>query len=227
MSGGWLFSMKYTALPHAPFLFQPFFLLVGLLARITGAAPPVANLLAKAIGTVLFGHVWFRFVRAFQLGRAEAWFATAMMAFASGLGGWIALFSANAAKISADLWLVDLNTYWSLLWNTRSSDVVFARPGLSSLIPAVSGNTVIWGHWAQSVDVDQRVSALRGVFSPGSGLSDAQRSGEFWSMGMKYLLVDPWFRQQLLSADAQWLTGDLRQLWESGATGVYQKSGTP
>src|SRR5512135_1909724 len=31
MSGAWLFGMKYTALPHAPFLFQPFFLVVGLL----------------------------------------------------------------------------------------------------------------------------------------------------------------------------------------------------
>jgi hypothetical protein len=493
MNGAWLFSMKYTALPHAPFLFQPFFLLVGLFARMTGVAPPVANLLVKAVGTILFVHVWFRFVRAFRLGRAEAWFATAMMAFASGVGGWIALFSPNAAKFSADLWLVDLNTYWSLLWNslfplsmaliletmvqgeealrnrptapavraglclaglalvhpyqipilgiyclvrwgmqlrraawrpawvfgvvclapvaylvamelgqpllarhatqgqmptpaapqvllglgvplllavagalrrttrrnglvlfialsvlgayvpcwfqrkmlfglhpvvcaaaglalgllpvasrwrgramaggantregmetlrgfpyqrfamtrrlgwaaagvlvallsvsnltlvksqaekvlqpglanpfavdadvwktleylranTRSSDLVFASPALSGLIPAVSGNTVIWGHWAQSVDVDQRVSTLQRVFSPGSGLSDAQRSGEFWSMGMKYLLVDPSFRQQLLAADSRWLTRDLQQIWESGATAVYKKSGAP
>ena len=479
-SGAWLFSMKYTALPHAPFLFQPFFLLVGLLARITGAAPPVANLLFKALGTILFVHVWFRFVRAFRLGRAEAWFATAMMAFASGFGGWIAFFSPNAAQISADLWLVDLNTYWSLLWNslfpfsmalilettvqteealrnrpaahavraglcltglalvhpyqvpllgvyclvrwgmglrraawrpawvfgavclfpvaylvaielgqpllarhatngqmptpavlqvllglglplflavagslrratrrdglalfialsvlgayvpcwfqrkmlfglhpvvcaaaglalgmlpvgsrwrsqtlpggakqrsvgirrlgwaaagvvvallsvsnltlvknqaeqvlhlgpmnrfavdadvwktleylranTRPSDVVFARPGLSSLIPAVSGNTVIWGHWAQSVDVAQRRSMLQKVFSPDSGLSDAQRSGEFWSMGVKYVLVDPWFRQEFLAEDPRWLTGDLQEIWESGATAVYKKSGAP
>jgi hypothetical protein len=68
---------------------------------------------------------------------------------------------------------------------------------------------------------------LQRVFSPGSGLSDAQRSGEFWSMGMKYLLVDPSFRQQLLAADSRWLTRDLQQIWESGATAVYKKSGAP
>ena len=464
MNGAWLFSMKYTALPHAPFLFQPFFLLVGLLARIAGTGPPVANLLVKAIGTTLFVHVWFRFVHAFRLGRAEAWFATAMMAFASGLGGWIALFSPNAANISADLWLVDLNTYWSLLWNslfplsmaliletmvqaeevlrnrprahavraglcltglalvhpyqvpvlgvycllrwgmglrraawrpawafgvvglvpvayliamelgqpllarhatqgqmltpaalqillglgvplllavagslrratrrdglalfialsllgayvpcwfqrkmlfglhpvvcaaaglalgmipvglsagirrlgwvaagvlvalaslsnltlvknqteqvlqpgpknrfavdaevwksleflrasTLPSDVVFARPGLSSLIPAVSGNTVIWGHWAQSVDAALRRSMLESVFSPDSGLSDVERSTEFWSMGVKYVLVDPWFRQQIIAELPRWLTADLQQVWENGATAVYKRSG--
>jgi len=49
MSGAWLFGMKYTALPHAPFLFQPFFLVVGLLARITGMAVPATNLLVKAV----------------------------------------------------------------------------------------------------------------------------------------------------------------------------------
>jgi hypothetical protein len=466
MSGAWLFALKYTALPHAPFLFQPFFLVVGLLARFTGMAVPATNLLVKAIGTALFVHVWFRFVSAFRLGRADALFATALMAFSSGLGGWIAPFFRDAAKISADLWLVDLNTYWSLQWNslfpfsmalilettvqaeealrdrcqahalraglcltslalvhpyqvpmlgvyclvrwamglgraawrpawvfgavslvpvayliamelgqpllarhathgqmltpaapqvllglgvpllfavagslrratrrdglvlfialgvlgayvpcwfqrkllfglhpvicaaaglafgmlpvarsaatrrlrwtaasvlvallsassltvvksqvenvlrpglanpfavdddvwrtleylranTRPSDVVFASPALSALIPAVSGNTVIWGHWAQSVDVDQRVSTLKRAFSPDSGLSDAERSGEFWSMGMKYLLVDPSFRLQLLLGEPRWLTGDLEQIWESGAIAVYKRSGTP
>jgi hypothetical protein len=463
--GAWLFSMKYTAIPHAPFLFQPFFLLVGLLSRITGLPLPIVNLLAKAIGTVLFVAVWFRFIRVFRLRQAEATWATAMMVFASGMGGWIALFSSNAASVSADLWLVDLNTYWSLLWNplfpfsmalileiiaqaeealrdrpgahavraglgvaglalvhpyqvpmlvvyclarwamglrraawrpawvfvgvclvpvsyliamnlgapllarhaargqmttpclhqillglgvpvvlaiavfyrrttrrdglalfialcvlgayvpcwfqrkmlfclhpvvcaaaglalgmapvgrsaaarrlgwmaagvlvallsvsnlylvksqteavlapgpanpfavdadvwkaleylrssTRSSEVVFASPALSALIPAVSGNTVIWGHWAQSVDMEQRVATLRRVFSPGSGLSNAQRADEFWSMGMKYLLVDPSLRQQLLLGDSRWLIGDLQQVWEKGVIGVYKRAGT-
>jgi hypothetical protein len=103
---------------------------------------------------------------------------------------------------------------------------VVASPALSALVPAVSGNTVIWGHWAQSVDIEQRVAALRRVFSPGSGLSNAQRSDEFWSMGMNYLLVDPSLRRQLLQDDSRWLIKDLQQVWESGGTGVYRRAGT-
>jgi len=126
----------------------------------------------------------------------------------------------NPFAVNADVW----NTLEYLRVNTHSSAIVFASPALSALIPAVSGNTVIWGHWAQSVDMDQRMSTVDRVFSPGSGLSDAQRSREFWSMGMKYLLVDPSFREQLLSADSRWLTGDLQQIWESGALAVYKKA---
>ena len=70
------------------------------------------------------------------------------------------------------------------------------------------------------------MSTVNRVFSPGSGLSDAQRSREFWSMGMKYLLVDPSIRAQLHSADNRWLTRDLQQIWESGAFAVYKKRGT-
>src|SRR5205085_9798690 len=36
------------------------------------------------------------------------------------------------------------------------NDVVFAEPATSRLIPAFSGNTTIWGHWAMSVDYENR-----------------------------------------------------------------------
>jgi hypothetical protein len=41
------------------------------------------------------------------------------------------------------------------------------------------------------------------------------------------MLVEPSFRQQLLSADSRWLTSDLQLLCESGTTAVHKKSGTP
>jgi hypothetical protein len=129
---------------------------------------------------------------------------------------------ANPFAVDADVW----KALEYLRSSTRSSEVVFASPALSALIPAVSGNTVIWGHWAQSVDMEQRVATLRRVFSPGSGLSNAQRADEFWSMGMKYLLVDPSLRQQLLLGDSRWLIGDLQQVWEKGVIGVYKRAGT-
>ena len=127
----------------------------------------------------------------------------------------------NRFAVDAEVW----KSLEFLRASTLPSDVVFARPGLSSLIPAVSGNTVIWGHWAQSVDAALRRSMLESVFSPDSGLSDVERSTEFWSMGVKYVLVDPWFRQQIIAELPRWLTADLQQVWENGATAVYKRSG--
>src|SRR5512140_3109711 len=117
-NGALLFSMKYTALPHAPFLFQPFFLIVGWFSRLTHLSLPLSNLLAKAAGTVLFVHVWFRFVRAVRLRPVQTNYATAMMAFASGLGVYLVLADPDLGRLSADLWFVDLNTYRCLLWNS-------------------------------------------------------------------------------------------------------------
>jgi hypothetical protein len=44
-------------------------------------------------------------------------------------------------------------------------------------------------------------------------------------MGVKYVLVDPWFRQQIIAELPRWLTADLQQVWENGATAVYKRSG--
>src|SRR5205823_5402592 len=36
------------------------------------------------------------------------------------------------------------------------NDVVFATIATSRLIPAFAGNTVVWGHWAMSIDLKER-----------------------------------------------------------------------
>src|SRR5271165_1042876 len=52
--GAMLFKLKFTALPHTPSLFQPFFLICGWASRFTGANLGVVHLVAKEIGVVLF-----------------------------------------------------------------------------------------------------------------------------------------------------------------------------
>src|SRR3990167_9418838 len=70
--GNILFSLKYTDLPHRPFLFHPFFLICGRFSRLTGIDIGIVHLLAKSLGVLLFFHVFFKFLESFQLGKIPA-----------------------------------------------------------------------------------------------------------------------------------------------------------
>jgi len=115
-----LFTMKYTALPHGAFLFLPFFLIVGWLAGLTSLPAGVVMLLVKCAGVVGFWLAFFRFAAVFRLDRRETIAAAVLAGASSGLGGWWALATGAASvtrSAAADLWLPDVNTLWSLVWN--------------------------------------------------------------------------------------------------------------
>lgn len=124
MDGHLLFSLKYTAQPHAPFLFQPFFLLAGALARATGWSPGLTLLVLKTVGVALFLHVFFAFLAFLRMPRARAHLAAVLVGTSSGVGGLCAwtlgadgVARALGTQPPADLWLVDLTTWWALEWN--------------------------------------------------------------------------------------------------------------
>ena len=124
MDGQLLFSLKYTAQPHTGFLFQPFFLLAGWLARGTGWSPGLTLLVLKTVGVALFLHVFFAFLAFLRMPRARAHLASVLLGTSSGLGGLCAwtlgsdhLARALGTQPPADLWLVDLTTWWALEWN--------------------------------------------------------------------------------------------------------------
>jgi len=119
MDGALLFRFKYTALPHEGFVFQPFFLLSGWICRATGLPPAVALLLLKSVGVALFFLTFFALLRWLALPRKVRITAAALTGLSSGAGGPLLWAFGDAARAlrPADLDLVDLNTYWSLLWN--------------------------------------------------------------------------------------------------------------
>ena len=55
--GSLLFQMKYTALPHAPFLFHPFFLIGGWISALTACDIGVVHWVLKAAGVAVFPEV--------------------------------------------------------------------------------------------------------------------------------------------------------------------------
>jgi hypothetical protein len=116
--GAWLFKVKFTALPQPAILFQPFFLLAGLICRATGAGPGFGLFLLRGLGVTVFLLALDRFVRRFPLTAGGHALALALASVSSGWGflqawGWLRPPLGN----SADLWLVDSNTLWSLTWN--------------------------------------------------------------------------------------------------------------
>lgn len=120
LNGHWLFSLKYTALPHAPFLFHPFFLVCGKLAAWTGWEIGVVHLLMKSLGVALFFWTLFKVLEHLRFDRIQAACACVLVGLSSGLGA-LARDLVGPETLGnllpIDLWLVDSNTFWCLLWN--------------------------------------------------------------------------------------------------------------
>jgi hypothetical protein len=117
--GSLLFKVKYTALPQSAFLFHPFFLICGWLSRIFSLEIGIVLFLMKAAGTVLFLFLFYRYTDYLKFTGFQSALASILVTISSGLGWIIVLlgFSRNFPNDPADLWMPEVNTYWSLLWN--------------------------------------------------------------------------------------------------------------
>lgn len=117
--GAWLFKIKYTALSHAPFLFHPFFLICGWVSALFSCDIGIVFWIAKAAGVMLFFIVLYRYLDFLGLNPMESIAASVLVGISSGIGatlialGWIG----PASTISADLWMPEISTFWSFLWN--------------------------------------------------------------------------------------------------------------
>ena len=110
--GSLLFQMKYTALPHAPFLFHPFFLIGGWISALMGCDIGVVLWVLKAAGVVLFFMAFFMYTDDLRLSGFQSILATVLVGVSSGFGGLLVLFglAKRLPALSADLWVVDSNT---------------------------------------------------------------------------------------------------------------------
>lgn len=117
--GSLLFQFKYTALPHHAFLFHPFFLVCGWLSSLFACDIGIIHLAMKAVGVVFFLVTFFRYTDYLGLTGFQSVIASILLGVSSGIGGlwvWIGLAD-RLQMVPADLWVVDANTYWCLLWN--------------------------------------------------------------------------------------------------------------
>lgn len=107
---------------------------------------------------------------------------------------------------------------------SKPDDVVFAEMTTSRIIPAFSGNTTVWGHWAQSVDYKERRRWLEGLFHPASAWDDEARSRDFWGNGIDFILADKGFKQSLEQSPDQWrvILHDADKVFENPSVVIYR-----
>ena len=117
--GHFLFQLKFTALPHSAFLFHPFFLIAGWLSWLFDGNVGFTLFVLKEVGVVFFLLAFFKYTDFLGLNRFQSVVATILVGVSSGVGGLLAWFGFGdpSSNFSGDLWLVDMNTFWCLLWN--------------------------------------------------------------------------------------------------------------
>ena len=115
-------------------------------------------------------------------------------------------------------------TYF-LKQQSKPDDVVFASPATSRLIPALSGNTTVWGHWAMSVDADERRKWLGNLFS---NVDDSNRSQQFWSNDIEFIFANGALKQWLEQSPFGWgaILRDARKVFENRSVVIYQRPST-
>jgi hypothetical protein len=87
---------------------------------------------------------------------------------------------------------------------TKPGDVVFGTVETSRLIPGLAGNTVVWGHWAQSVDMTQRHNWITNLFNEHADWTDPARAREFWGTDIQYIFADDSLKQSLEQGRRRW-----------------------
>jgi hypothetical protein len=110
--------------------------------------------------------------------------------------------------------------------HTKPEEIVFARPSTSCFIPAFAGNTVVWGHWAQSVDTRKRFAWYGTVFDDGSEWSEEERRTEFWDTKIRYILADsdPAYHDVFSIGNLPgWLAADVEEVFTGGDVIIYKK----
>jgi hypothetical protein len=107
---------------------------------------------------------------------------------------------------------------------SKRDDVVFASYPTSRLIPAFSGNTVVWGHWAMSIDVKERQEWSGNIFS---AETDESVSARFWGNDIQFVFADgevkQWFEAHPFMAGL--ILKDAGKIFENRSVVIYQRPG--
>ena len=97
----------------------------------------------------------------------------------------------------------------------------------SAQIAAFSGNTVVWGHGAQAVDIAERNAWYRDVFAEGSGGDESRRSRRFWEAGIRYLFLDGSVQKGSISELPGWLAAETEEIFANRSVSIRRRrSGT-
>ena len=115
--GALLFKVKYTAMPQSAFLFHPFFLISGWTSRLFSLDVGLTHLIVKEVGVAAFFLIFYKYDDFLGLTDFQTVLASVLVGVSSGIGGIFGFANVTDRIKPADLWVPELSTYWSLLWN--------------------------------------------------------------------------------------------------------------
>jgi hypothetical protein len=107
---------------------------------------------------------------------------------------------------------------------SKPDEIVFATMATSRLIPAFSGNTVLWGHWAMTVDLQERENWLENLASQPLSVDNDEKKREFWGAGIQYVFADGKLKQSLDQNPQTWrfILDEADIVFENGSVRIYQ-----
>jgi len=108
--------------------------------------------------------------------------------------------------------------------HSRPNQIVFATYATSRLIPGFSGNTVIWGHWAMSVDLEERRKWNARLFDDNDNWQDPRRSDGFWKTGIEYVFADGDLRNSIEQNPNMWrvILSDADEVFANDSVVIYR-----
>jgi len=72
----------------------------------------------------------------------------------------------------------------------RPGEVVLAGPALTALVPGYTGDTVFYGHWAQTLDPERKLDFLKALVGPPGGLAPAAIRRILSRNRVRYIVLD-------------------------------------
>src|SRR5262249_44789790 len=102
-------------------------------------------------------------------------------------------------------------------------DVVFATAETSSKLAAYTGNTVMWGHWAQTVDFAERMAWFEETTSGRSPYDAATRRARFWDSGARWLFLEPPWKEDCPPPPANDILEGAEKVFENSAVAIYKR----
>ena len=105
----------------------------------------------------------------------------------------------------------------------KPDQVVFARFDTSGFIPAFTGNTVVWGHWAMSVDLDARRRWFDDL-QERQKWGDTDRARRFWDSGIEYIFADGDLETEITKTPRKWsdILQDADEVFRNDTVVIYK-----
>lgn len=100
--GSWLFENRLTHLPHYPVFFNPEFLAVGMLMRLSGVTDTTAFTLWRASGTLALVAGFLALLRATRVPPAQRILALLLFLLGGGLGWLAVLFGSDRFRVDLE-----------------------------------------------------------------------------------------------------------------------------